>query len=142
MAVSQLDEGQSDRTLTVEGPIHRDLIARRVAAAFGKARTGGRIRSASDTAVDQAVRMGRCRLDGEFAMTAAQAEDPPVRDRSAPDAPGAAGHLPPVEIRAAAARVVAESGEMPREELVGATARLLGFARVGPEVRGVIYAAL
>jgi len=128
--------------IEVEGPIHRDLIARRVAAAFGKARTGGRIRTASDTAVDRALRMGRAVLDGEFAMTPTQREEPPVRDRSAEGAPGAAAHLPPAEIRAAAARVVAESGEMPREEMVVATARLLGFLRVGPELRGVIDAAL
>lgn len=31
-----------------EGPIHRDLVARRVAEAFGKGRTGKRIRDASD----------------------------------------------------------------------------------------------
>ncbi|MCA9773491.1 MAG: hypothetical protein KC466_13840, partial [Myxococcales bacterium] len=122
--------------------IHRDLIARRVSAAFGKARTGGRIRTASDAAVDRAVRMGRAVLDGEFAMTAEQRDSPPVRDRSGPEAPGAAGHLPPVEIRAAAALAVAESGEMAREELIVATARLLGFLRVGPDLRGVIDAAL
>lgn len=129
------------RIVEAEGPIHRDLIARRVGAAFGKSRTGGRIRTASDAAVDRSVRMGRALLDGEFAMTAEQRDAPPVRDRSGPDAPGAAGHLPPVEIRAAAARVVAESGEMPREELIVAVARLLGFSRVGPELRGVIDAA-
>jgi hypothetical protein len=130
------------RIVEAEGPIHRDLIARRVAAAFGKERTGGRIRTASDAAVDRAVKMGRAVLDGEFAMTAQQRDDPLVRDRSGPDAPGAAGHLPPMEIRAAAARVVAESGEMPREEMVVATARLLGFFRVGPDLRAVIDAAL
>ncbi|NDK37078.1 hypothetical protein [Rhodovulum sulfidophilum] len=75
-------------------------------------------------------------------MTKAQQDDPPVRDRAAPNAPGTAGHLPPVEIRTAAARVVAESGDMPREELIVATARLLGFARVGADLRGVIDGTL
>jgi hypothetical protein len=130
------------RIVEAEGPIHLDLIARRVAAAFGKTRTGGRIRTASDAAVERAVRMGRAHLDGEFAMTAGQRDDPPVRDRSGAEAPGAAGHLPPVEIRAAAARVVAESGEMQIEELVVATARLLGFTRAGADLREVIDAAL
>lgn len=130
------------RIVEAEGPIHRDLIARRVGAAFGKARTGGRIRTASDAAVDRAVRMGRAVLDGEFAMTAEQRDAPPVRDRSGPEAPGAAGHLPPIEIRAAAALAVAESGEMAREELIVATARLLGFLRVGPDLRSAIKMAL
>ena len=72
-------------------------------------------------------------------MTPAQREKTPVRDRSRESAPiRQADALPPIEIRAAAARVVAESGEMPREELIVATARLLGFARVGQDLRGVI----
>lgn len=130
------------KIVQAEGPIHRDLIARRVAEAFGKSRTGRRIREASDRALASAMRSGGIFADREFAMTKAQQDDPPVRDRSAPNAPGTAGHLPPVEIRAAAARVVAESGDMPHEELIVATARLLGFARVGAELREVIDGTL
>ena len=131
------------RIVGAEGPIHRDLIARRVGAAFGKARTGVRIRTLSDVTLDRAVAQGRLTLVGEFAMTAVQLADPPLRDRSEAEAPAnQAGLLPPVEIRAAATRVLAESGETPRDELIVATARLLGFARVGAELRGVIDAAL
>jgi hypothetical protein len=131
------------RIVEAEGPVHRDLIARRVAAAFGKTRTGSRIRTASDQALDRVVRAGRLLLAGEFAMTPVQRDDPPVRDRSSEIAPVTqAAMLPPSEIRAAAARVVAESGEMRRDELVVATARLLGFTRAGQDLRGVIDAAL
>ncbi len=130
------------KIVLAEGPIHRDLIARRVAEAFGKARTGRRIREASDRALARATRSNGIVADGEFVMTKEQQDNPPVRDRSAPGAPGTARHLPPVEIRAAAARVVSESGEMHREELIIATARLLGFARVGVELRGVIDGSL
>lgn len=130
------------KIVDAEGPMHCDIVARRLAEAFGKARTGKRIRQASDRALERGVATGRVELDGEFAMTPAQRKDPPVRDRSGKDAPTGAAHLPPLEIRAAAARVVAESGEMPREELVVATARLLGFARVGVDLRSVIDAAV
>jgi hypothetical protein len=131
------------RIVEAEGPIHRDLIARRVAAAFGKGRTGGRIRTASDAAVERAVRMGRAHLDGEFAMTAGQRDDPPVRDRSGETAPVTLPEMiPPAEIWAAAARVVAESGEMPVEELIVATARILGFSKTGKDIRGAIGDAL
>lgn len=129
------------KIVQAEGPIHRDLIARRVAEAFGKGRTGRRIREASDRALLSAASLGGIVADRDFAMTSVQQDDPPIRDRSAPDAPGAAGHLPPVEISAAAARVVAESGDMPLEELIVATARLLGFSRVGSELRSVINEA-
>jgi len=130
------------RIVQAEGPVHRDLVARRVAEAFGKGRTGKRIRDASDRALERAMLTGGILPEGEFVMTPVQKADPPVRDRSAEGAPTSAAQLPPVEIRAAAARVVAESGEMERDELVVATARLLGFARVGTELRGVIDAAL
>jgi hypothetical protein len=75
-------------------------------------------------------------------MTPVQKADPPVRDRSAEGAPTSATQLPPVEIRAAAARVVAESGEMERDELIVATARLLGFSKTGKDIRVAIDAAL
>ena len=130
------------RIVEAEGPVHRDLVARRVAEAFGKARTGKRIRDASDQALERAMLTGGILPDDEFVMTPTQKGDPPVRDRSAEGAPTSAAQLPPVEVRAAAARVVAESGETPRDELIVATARLLGFARVGADLRAVIDGAL
>ena len=81
-------------------------------------------------------------MEGDFAMTEAQRTDCPVRDRSGENAPVKAVLLPPVEIRAAAARVIAESGEMPREDLIVATARLLGFAKTGKDLRDRINGAL
>ena len=130
------------RIVTAEGPIHRDLVARRVSAAFGKVRTGGRIQSASDQALTRAVRSAAVVMEGDFAMTQAQRSDCPVRDRSGDNAPAKAELLPPVEIRAAAVSVIAESGEMPREDLIVATARLLGFAKTGKELHSKIDSAL
>jgi hypothetical protein len=130
------------RIVEAEGPIHRDLVARRVAEAFGKGRTGKRIREASDRTLERAMLTGGVLPEGEFVMTPVQKADPPVRDRSAEGAPTSATQLPPVEIRAAAARVVAESGEMERDELIVATARLLGFSKTGKDIRVAIDAAL
>lgn len=130
------------RIVTAEGPIHRDLVARRVSTAFGKVRTGGRIQGASDKALAAAIRSASLEMDGDFAMTADQRDDCPVRDRSADNAPVKADVLPPLEIRAAAARVIAESGEMQRDDLIVATARLLGFAKTGKDLRDRIDSAL
>ncbi|MBC6416406.1 MAG: DUF3320 domain-containing protein [Rhodospirillales bacterium] len=130
------------RIVAAEGPIHRDLVARRVATAFGKARTGSRIQGASDRALGRAAALGQVVMDGDFAMTAGQRDNPPLRNRSGEGAPAKAELLPPVEIRAAAARAVAESGEMPREELIVAIARILGFAKTGKDLRERIDRAL
>ena len=75
-------------------------------------------------------------------VTEAQRSDCPVRDRSGDNAPDKAELLSLIEIRAAAARVIAESGEMPREDLIVATARLMGFAKTGRELRDRIDRAI
>jgi hypothetical protein len=130
------------RIVAAEGPIHRDLVARRVSTAFGKTRTGVRIQNASDQALGRAVRSAGVVMERDFAMTGAQRDDCPVRDRLGEGAPTKADLLPPLEIRAAAVRVIAESGEMPRDDLIVATARILGFAKTGKDLRDRIDAAL
>lgn len=129
------------KIVTAEGPIHRNEIARRVAAAYGKNRTGKRIASATDRALRAAS--GHIRHDGEFWFTAAQNEDSPVRDRSTEAGTLArAEFLPPMEIRAAARMIVEQSGRMEMDEMVRATAQLLGFKRVGSDLQQTIRNAL
>ena len=130
--------------VAVEGPIHIDELARRIATAFGRARVGKRIAAAVEHAVGLALRQGAALVRaGDFVMTPAQAESPPVRDRSAETGSLLkAASLPPIEITAAAALIRAESGAIAREELARATARLLGFQRLGPELAEAIRQAL
>ena len=83
------------------------------------------------------------RFCSDFVMTPAQAESPPVRDRSAETGSLLkAASLPPIEITAAAALIRAESGAIAPDELVRATARLLGFQRLGPELAETIRQAV
>lgn len=126
--------------VAVEGPVHLDEVARRITTAFGRARTGSRIADATARAAALALqRDPDLRRTGDFLMTAAQAADPPVRDRSAETGTLLkAAALPPVEIAAAARLIRAESGEMAPAELTRAVARLLGFRRVGAELSAVI----
>ncbi|TJZ82896.1 DUF3320 domain-containing protein [Paracoccus hibiscisoli] len=132
------------QVIATEGPVHADEVARRIAAAFGKARTGSRISDAVARAVALALRRDDALLrQGAFLMTRAQADDPPVRDRSAEAGPLLkAACLPPVEIAAAARRVAQESGAMTPDQMIRATARLMGFQRVGPELSEAIAAVL
>ena len=130
-----------DKIVDAEGPIHRNEVARRVAAAFGKNRTGTRITGATDLALQAAAE--RIRHDGEFWFTAGQGEKPPVRDRSAESGPlTRAEFLPPMEIRAAARMVVEHSGRMDMPEVVRATAQLLGFRRAGSDLQQTIRKTL
>ncbi|MFZ1704833.1 MAG: DUF3320 domain-containing protein, partial [Saprospiraceae bacterium] len=133
------------RIVEAEGPIHVDEIARRIATAFGKARTGGRIVDATHRALRAVQRRSdnRLRQVGQFVLTEEQVTVQPVRDRRAET--GAilkAEYLPPMEIAAAAARIRAESGLMPPEEMTRAVARLLGFQRVGPDLSETILSVV
>lgn len=137
--VQQLSELVS-RIVAIEGPIHADEIARRIAAAFGRSRTGNRIADATTRAVRLALqRDAELHRDGAFLMTSAQAEIPPVRDRSRETGTVLkAEYLPPIEIAAAAKLVLKESGEVGQDDLVRAVARLFGFQRVGTDLSEAI----
>jgi hypothetical protein len=129
-----------EKIVEIEGPIHSDELARRVSTAFGKSRTGNRIVQATDKATQHAKRIGKnLETLGQFVMTLEQMETPPVRDRSRENAGVLkAIHLPPMEIKAAAEQIQQESGELERDEMIRAVARLLGFQRVGPDLFDVI----
>ena len=75
-------------------------------------------------------------------MTADQLDKCPVRDRSGESAPTKADQIPPLEIRAAASLVIAESGEMPREDLIVAIARILVFVKTGKDLKEKIDQSL
>ena len=131
--------------VVVEGPIHVNLVARRVAGSFGKGRTGGRIADATRTALRQAERQGGGDLlmRRDFWLTQEQNEQIPIRDRSAAGG-GAdkAAMLPPMEIVAAAELVEGESGRMEQDDLIREVSRVLGFKRAGTDLRRVIGDAL
>jgi hypothetical protein len=131
------------RIVGIEGPIHIDEIARRVAAAYGLQRAGSRIQEATERGARSATKTGSLVREGAFLMTEAQRNSPPVRDRSREASPtNKAEYLPPTEIRAAADMIERESGAVDHEEMATAVARLLGFSRTGQELRSVILKAL
>jgi hypothetical protein len=137
--------GLVSQIVEIEGPIHSEEVARRVSAAFGKARTGTRILDATLAALRHARRRAPdgIRPVGDFWLTGPQADNPPVRDRSTEN--GAllkAISLPPMEIAAAARLIASESGEMPAEDMVRAVARLMGFQRVGTDLQEAILSAI
>lgn len=125
----------------VEGPVHVNLVARRVAESFGKGRAGGRIADATRTALREAERQsgGDLLVRRGFWLTREQSEQIPIRDRSAASG-GAdkAAMLPPMEIVAAAELIERESGRVEQGDLIREVSRLLGFKRAGTDLRRVI----
>ena len=132
------------RVVEAEGPVHLHLVARRIADAFGKGRTGGRILAATRTALRHARREepGELLEKAGFWLTRDQSGSIPVRNRAGVDGVGKPELLPPMEIAAAADWIESECGRVDEQELIRELARLLGFKRTGAELRRVIKKAL
>ena len=131
--------------VAVEGPIHVNLVARRIAESFGKGRAGARIADATQTALREAEGHsgGDLLVRRGFWLTREQSEQMPIRDRSAAGG-GAdkAAMLPPMEIVAASELIERESGRVEQRDLIREVSRLLGFKRAGTDLRRVIGSAL
>jgi hypothetical protein len=128
------------KIVNVEGPIHEEEIARRVAASFGKEKAGSRIITATRSALSRA-RSGNTDLltDGVFWYTRGQADAPPVRDRSAETgATLKAENISMLEIKAALKIARDDNAGGEDEDLIRTVARLLGFKRVGPDLQARI----
>jgi len=128
------------KIVEIEGPVHIDEIARRVAALFGKQRTGSRISERVEAGAAHLARTnGLVIKEGEFYLTTAHQQEMPLRNRSrAPASLQRPSYLPPLEIEAAIRRVVRDNGAVGSTELPRAVALLFGFQRTGQEFRPTI----
>ncbi len=125
------------RIVHMEGPIHQDEVARRLATSFGKERTGGRISDAASRALRLAKRGNESELlsDGQFWFTAQQAEAPPIRDRSREIGTLLkAAYIAPMEIAAALDAAQNDGAGASEDDLVRGAINLMGFKRSGPEL--------
>lgn len=132
----------TQRIVSIEGPIHKDEVARRLASVFGKEKAGRRIVEITGKALlkaKQPTSGERLLSDGSFWFNTAQYENVPVRNRANQILSiQKAEMIPPMEIRAAIKMIVEQSGGAEESEIVRAVARLFGFERVGPTLNAII----
>lgn len=122
----------------VEGPIHEEEVARRIAGAFGKEKAGSRILSATRNALNLAKRSVDTSLqsDGPFWFTDSQSQDPPVRDRSKEVVPTTkASYLSDLEVNKCLAIALEDTAGGADQEIIRTAAKLFGFKRVGPDLK-------
>ncbi len=143
-ADNRLLEATVLRIVEVEGPIHEDEIARRLAACFGKERAGTRIASAVKAALRRASRQTPQLLtESRFWFTENQRQTPSVRDRSLEEGPILkAEYISLLEFRAALEYARDENGGGSDADLIRAAARYLGFRRVGADLQKRIQEAI
>ncbi len=128
------------KIVAVEGPVHGDEIARRVARLAGLERTGRRVVEAVQRGLARAVRQQRITRDERFYMTPGAA--PVVRDRTEVRATTLRRPemLPPAEIRAAILEVAGAHYGATRGEIASQVGRLLGFQATSTRLRALIDA--
>jgi len=128
----------------VEGPIHLEEVARRIAACFGKEKAGSRIIAATKRALASAItRESHLRTEENFYFTEGQATVPPVRDRSKESgATLKASAISLLEIREALRIAREDNAGGDDSELIRTAGRLLGFKRVGPDLQTRLRSAL
>ena len=124
------------KIVEIEGPIHQEEVARRVAKAFGLEKAGARIQNATLEGLKFAnglsVENGFWSIDSENKKV--------VRNRSNVVNKNLekAEYLPPSEIRAALEYLVKSSVQIEDAELIQQVSRLFGFQRCGPDLKIVI----
>lgn len=128
------------KIVQVEQPIHIDEVGRRLAAACGKQRAGNQIRDAALKGLRLAKLRGDVIVEGDFWTLAATQHVAP-RDRAhleGSEPVRKPALIAPSEFEAAAIYALQKNLALEHEELLVETARLLGFARVGNDVRAAI----
>ena len=127
----------------IEGPIHAEEIARRLATVWGLDRAGSRIQKVTDDGLRALARENRLTPDGLF-WSLSGANERRVRNRanSRSQTLRKAEYLPPAEIVWAAAEILDECVRVQRDELVIEVARRFGFQRTGQDLRDAISQAI
>ena len=124
-----------EQFVDVEGPVHEDLLQKRVVNAFGIARTGSLVKEAYDRALADVTRARSIQRISKVFFTTATT-DVRVRMPSVDaDSNRIVGHVAPVERQEAIRRLVLDVHRIDREDLLVAFARLFGWKRAGVDIR-------
>jgi very-short-patch-repair endonuclease len=124
-----------------EGPIHDDLLKRRVAAAWGNLRVGPRIDERIGAGIRRAKYAGWIEIRGAFAWPVGMAT-PSARGPSTDGEVREIAHVAPEELVAVVHSVVNRAFSISQEGLIQSVARSLGYQRTGPQVSNAIRAAI
>ncbi len=132
------------RVAADEGPVHLDVLFRRMAAAFEIARITARIEEAMRRHLDEAVAAGAAALRGTFVWP----PEAPPDALPAPRGPAASGetrdieHVAVEEAAAAALLVLRGSVALPREDLARAAGSVFGWKRLTARLQALVDQAV
>jgi hypothetical protein len=128
--------------VAVEGPVHKDVAATRLARAWELERVGERMMSAVQATWRSLSRENVLRIQGHFLWPTLESFEVKVR-RPDPDdeySYRSIGEIPPEEIAVAMKNVVRDSLSIERDTLLSHVARILGFDRTGNHIQRALEA--
>lgn len=125
------------RIVDIEGPIHRDLLRKRLTNLWGYGRSGQRIANAIARATDVGIQCGRIRQQGDFLWPVVSHEVQP-RSSAENGEVRTIDQIPEEEIAAAVRTILGHAFSLETDELLSQTARVFGFQRVGSDIRARI----
>jgi len=124
------------KVIQIEGPLHRDLAARRLALAWGITRSTSKVMDRFDEALGKLVAEGSAEQHGAFIRTLPA---PEVVVRAPADGvQREVDEIPPEELEACVLLVVDAYLGLPREALLREVARAFGFSRLGDRISATI----
>lgn len=124
----------------IEGPIHFDLMAKRISPIFGNKRAGSSIKKSLKTFI-----LSHCKnsvvLKGDFIWQKSM-DTPNIRRASGKDSMRSIEHISVEEIGEAMVYIVTKSVGINKSNLFSDTARLFGFNRTGEKIYGAMEMSL
>ena len=129
-----------EEVVTVEGPVAREVVLRRVREAWGVGRAGARIRGAFDEAVKTLRARGRIveSEKGVLVLEGADTDRVRVPHADDPTTRRTIAEVPVTELRAAIVGIVGDALQAGRDELTFAVARLYGWNRRGSDISAAL----
>ncbi|MEO2031149.1 MAG: DUF3320 domain-containing protein, partial [Planctomycetaceae bacterium] len=134
MTPAELDKATL-KVVAIEGPIHRDELARRLAT-LAASRAGSRIVEAAKKSITRLIRRNEVTREGEF-VNLTQRRESVVRDRSSVTSKTLKKpeNIPPSEVALALVLLLKENLSAERSELLKTVAKVLGFGQTSSKFR-------
>ena len=126
--------------IRVEGPIHKDEVAKRYSSSLGLAKAGARIKTEANPFILKLIYSGTLDSEGENMDWVWIKDQPvPIRDRSEVEySLRRPEFLPPIEIREAIKVCVKECHGATKEELERSIPRQLGISSSSQKLREIV----
>lgn len=125
---------QLQEVVSIEGPIHRELLYRRIMTPWRLSRCTDRVKRRLEGLLKALTGLQKIKQRGDFYWPSNLEDLKFYRTSSDPNVSREADYLPPEEIALAAQWIISNSLSIQQEDAIRETAKLFGIQRIGPNV--------